>query len=275
MHKRGIPMAIGCLLAASLTFGATAQTPEAIVIDGSTGVMPLAAAIAKAFQAENPGTTVELGKGLGTKARLQALAEGKIHVALASHGLSSVELAAQQMVANEVARMAVVFAANGAVPVAGLSEQQVCDIYAGKITTWRAVGGPELAIAVRTRPDSEVDAEVVRAGIPCLKELRMAETVKVMPRSGDMANELASMIGSLGMTTMTVVEQSAGKIKPLSIDAVVPTAQNVEQGLYRFVRQSFFVTMSNPTPAVARFLAYSRSPAGVRLIRENGAVPVK
>ena len=108
-----------------------------------------------------------------------------------------------------------------------------------------------------------------------MKELRMAESVKVMPRSGDMANELASTAGSFGMTTMTVVEQSGGKIKPLTINGTSPSAQNVEQGVYRLARQSILVAKAAPTPSVSRFLAFVRSPAGTQLIRENGAVPVK
>ena len=36
------------------------------------------------------------------------------------------------------------------------------------------------------------------------------------------------MPGAIGMTTMTVVEQSQGKIKALSIDGIAPSAENVE-----------------------------------------------
>jgi phosphate transport system substrate-binding protein len=73
-------------LGAVLAIGSHGQTTERIGIDGSTGGMPLAAALGKAFQEHNPGVKIQMGKGLGTKARLQALAEGKIDIALASHG---------------------------------------------------------------------------------------------------------------------------------------------------------------------------------------------
>lgn len=275
MNKRWKRRTFAFMLGAAAAFETSAQPADRIFIDGSTGVMPLAASLTKAFQAREPGVSIELGKGLGTKARIQALAEGKIDIALASHGLSGAELAAQNMVAHEIARMAVVFGVNAAIPVTDLSEQQVCDIYAGKTLTWSALGGPELGVAPRTRPDSEVDAEVVRAGVPCLRELRMGTAVKVMPRSGDMANELASAAGSIGMTTMTVVEQSSGKIAALSLNGVRPSAQNVEGNTYRLLRQSVLVTKADPPPAVARFLAFVRSAAGDRLIRENGAIPIK
>lgn len=264
-------LSLSALLAAS----AQGQTTDKIIIDGSTGVLPLAVSLAKAFQERNPSVTVEFGKGLGTKARIQALAEGKIDVALASHGLNTDEISRLGMATHDIARIAVVFGVNAAVPVANVTGQQVCDVYAGKITNWRTLGGPDLEIAPRTRPDTEVDAEVVRANIRCLSEARTPETVKVMPRSGDMATELAAAAGAIGMTTMTVVEQSQGKIKALSIDGAAPTAENVVRKSYPLVRESFFVTKAAPTPAVARFLEFVRSPAGEQVIRANGAIPVR
>src|SRR5688572_27712372 len=217
------------------TLAASSAQAQTIAIDGSTGVMPLAAALAKAFQARNPGVTVELGKGLGTKARIQALSEGKIDIALASHGLNVADIARQGMTANEIARIAVVFGVNGTVPVTSLSEQQICQIYSSKTSNWKALGGTELGIAPLTRPDSEVDAEVVRAGIKCLADLRMPAAVRVMNSAGDMAKGLSATAGAIGMTTMTAVEQSRGGIRALSLNGVAPSADNVERRSYPLV----------------------------------------
>ncbi|MCL4746440.1 MAG: substrate-binding domain-containing protein [Burkholderiaceae bacterium] len=262
-------------LGALLAIGAHGQTSDRIVIDGSTGGMPLAAALAKAFQERHPGVTIEIGKGLGTKPRIQALAEGKIDIALASHGLNIGDITRQGMAVYEIANVAVVFGVNVSVPVAKLATQQICDVYAGKTSNWNSFGGPELEIAARTRPDSEVDTEVVRDNIACLKDLKMSEAVKVMPKSGDMAKELAATAGAIGMTTMTVVEQSQGKIKALSIDGIDPSALNVERKAYRLVRESFFVIKTPVSPAVARFLEFTRGSMGHTVITANGAIPVK
>jgi len=263
-----------CLAALNVA-GAHGQGAEKIVIDGSTGVMPLAAGLAKAFQSRSPGVSVDLGGGLGTKARIEALAQGKIDIALASHGLDTAAIARQGMSAHEIARTAVVFAVNAGVPIANLTSQQICDVFSGQTSNWKALGGPDLAIAARTRPDSEVDAEVVRAGIPCLKSLRKPDAVKVMPRAGDMAKELAATAGSIGMTSMTVVEQSEGRVRFVTIDGISPSADNVEGKRYGLVREAFFVTRSPPPAATGRFLEFARSAAGSEVIRANGAVPVK
>jgi phosphate transport system substrate-binding protein len=217
---------------------------------------------------------VEIGKGMGTKARIRALAEGKIDIAMASHGLVVDDLVRQGMIVQEIAKVAVVFGVNAAVPVTGVAENQICDIYSGKLANWKDLGGSDLPIAARTRPDSEVDTEVARHRIGCLAQLQMPEAVRVMPKAGDMAQELARTDGAIGMTTATVVSQSQARIKPLALNGIEPSAENVRSGAYRLTRDSFLVVKAGPAPAVARFLEFVRSPDGRRVIGASGAVPL-
>ena len=252
-----------------------ASTSERIVVDGSTGVMPLVAALAKAYRERYPATVVEMGNGLGTKARLQALEEGTIDIALASHGLVVEELSQRGMAVHEIAKVAVVFGVNASVPVATLTDVQICDVYAGRVTSWKELDGPEILIAPRTRPDSEVDTEVVRSKIACLKGMKMPAGVRVMPRSGDMAKELAVIVGAVGMTTATVVEQSRGQIRAVSLNGIIPSAENVSRKTYTLTRDSFLVTKATPPPAVSKFIEFVRSSTGAAVIVANGAVPVK
>ena len=176
---------------------------------------------------------------------------------------------------HEIAKVAVVFGVNASVPVADLTDAQICEVYAGSATSWKALGGPDIPIAARTRPDSEVDTEVVRDKIACLKDLKMPDGVRVMPRSGDMAKELAGTVGAVGMTTATVVEQSRGQIRAVSLNGIIPSAENVGRETYTLTRDSFLVTKATPSPTVAKFIEFVRSPAGSAVIVANGAVPVK
>lgn len=251
-----------------------AQAAERIVIDGSTGVASLVSALAKAYREKNPDATVEIGKGMGTKARIRALAEGRIDIAMASHGLVPDDLVRQGMAVQEIAKVAVVFGVNASVPVSALAGGQICDIYAGRVINWKGLGGPDMPIAARTRPDTEVDAEVARKRIGCLAGLQMPDAVRVMPKSGDMAKELARTEGAIGMTTATVVQQSRARIRSVALDGVEPSPDNVRSGAYGLTRDSFLVTKAVPAPAVARFLEFARSPEGAAVISASGAVPL-
>jgi phosphate transport system substrate-binding protein len=270
MFKFRLPLTTAASL---FVIATTASAQTTLKIDGSTGAMPLVDALAKAHAAKTPSVKFEIGKGLGTKARIEALNSGSIDIAVASHGLKIDDLVKQGMAVYEIARTAVVFGVNSGVSVASLSQAQVCSIYSGTSTNWKQVGGPDLLIAARTRPDSEVDTEVVRDGITCLKTLKMPETINVMQRGGDMAKELAATAGAIGMTTTTVAEQSGGKIKALALDGAAPTEANVTAGSYRLVREVFLVVKESTSPAAKAFLAFVSSAEGAAVIKANGAIP--
>ena len=262
------------LAAALFCLGAgSALSQQAIKIDGSTGVAPLVAALAKAYQQREPAVAIEIGKGMGTKARIEALAAGSIDIAMASHGLKVDEITRGGMTVSEIARSPVVFGVNAGVGVEALSDEQICSIYSGQRTNWKDLGGPDLMIAPRTRPDTEVDAEVARDGVKCLKSLKMSEATKVMQRGGDMAAELAAAPGSIGMTTSTVVGQSGGKIRAVALNGVKPDEANVLSGKYGLTREAYFVTKAQASPAVAKFLNFVRGPEGAAVIKANGAIP--
>src|SRR3970282_7395 len=136
MRLRWACLITALMLALTLAAPHPASTSEKIVVDGSTGGMPLVAALAKAYQERHPAAVVEMGKGLGTKARLQALEQGTIDMAMASPGVVGEELSRRGMAAHEIAKVAVVFGVNAGVPVANLTDAEVCDIYARRITSW-------------------------------------------------------------------------------------------------------------------------------------------
>ncbi len=156
-----------------------------------------------------------------------------------------------------------------------LTDAQICAIYEKPGSTWKEFGGPDLAVAPLARPDSEVDAEVIRDGIPCLKPLKLPESVKVLARAGDMAKALADTPGAIGVTSATVVEQSGGKIKAVALNGVAASEANVLGGQYRLTRDAFLVVGKAPSPAVRAFIDFVKSPDGARIIRANGAIATK
>lgn len=243
-------------------------------IDGSNGVLPLAGALRRGFEARHDGVEVVLGGGLDSRARLEALARGSIDIALASHGLNFEDLARRGMTAHRIAVTPVVFAVHADVPVRGLTARELCDIYGGKVASWSAFGGPGLGIRAFLRPESEVDTEIVRARVACMKDLVVADTVTRPATTQDMRKALQDTPGAIGLTTSTVVRQSIVALRTLSLDGIAPTPENVTGGQYSLVRPAYFVTMASPLPPVLRFLEFVRSEAGAAIILDNGALPV-
>ncbi len=260
--------------AAGRTSGAPPSTDGAVRVDGSTGVMPLVAALARAYEAGHPGARVVLGGGLGSAARVRALVADSIDVALTSQDVAPDALAGQGVAVHAIAQAAVVFAVPAAVAVPALTQQQLCDAYAGRVTSWQQLGGPEQRIVAHTRPAGEVDGDVAIAGVPCLRDAVRTGTVRSIEQPEAMAEALATTAGALGMTSLPFVERSGGRLRAVALDGVVPSVANVRSGAYPLTRRSLLLTRTAPSSAVARFLAFVRSPEGAAVITANGAVPV-
>ena len=259
-------------LLALVACGGAEQPPAAIRIDGSPGVRPLVAALADEYTRAT-GVPFLVGSGMGSSERAAAVADSVIDIAMASHGIDSAEMARRGLTVHEIARTAVVFAVNADVDVANVTRADVCDVLAGRIDNWNRLRGTTAPIAAFTRPPTEVDAEIARQHVECLRSLAPGPRVRVIDRPDSMAAALARTPGAFGVTSQVLVQGSGGRIRALQLDGVSPTAENIRSGAYPLLRSSFLVTRSRGAPHIDRFLAFLRDSAAQRVIMANGAVP--
>ncbi len=253
--------------------GAPDNALPTVHVDGSNGVMPLMRALADAYTAEFPTARVTFGSGLGSRTRLDSLRAGVMDIAIASHGLDTAQLRAEGLQVHRIAQTPVVIGVHSeSVSLAGLAAAQLCDVLAGRVTSWRQLGdGRDLPIQVVVRPESEVDMEVLRDRVPCAQSLVMTPNASVVEETNDMALALVNTVGAIGVTTATVTEQSEGAIRALSLDGVLPTPGAVQQGTYALMRSSYLVIRPDAHAGVTAFLDFIASPSGARVLEENGA----
>jgi phosphate transport system substrate-binding protein len=243
-------------------------------IDGSAGVAPLVTALANGYRQAHPADSIVIATGMGSSERLTAVSEGRIDIAMASHGVDEPAVRQRGMLAHTIARTAVVFAVNASVPITGITRRQVCEIFAGSIANWRQLDGPDMEIRAGTRPPDEVDSEVAAEHVACLADRPLGARVQVIARPDDMARAIATTAGAIGVTSGTMVEQAGGRMRALALDGVSPDIENVASETYAMARRSMLVTRNPPDAAIARFLGFIRSAEGAAIIGANGAVPV-
>ncbi len=250
------------------------QEVQTIRIDGSNGVKPLVQELAEAFMHYETEFEVLVGEGMGTSQRIVALKNDSIDMAMASHGLDVQALESEGFQVIRFAQMPVVFAVHETVTVNDLSDQQICSIYSGKLRNWQEVGGPDLPIKAFTRPFNEVDAEVVLEHLPCFSQISLDSTVQLKEKSGELARALAATPGSIGMTTLTRVNQSEGAFKAIALNGELPVLANIRDKKYLLLRNSFLVAKEEPSGAVKAFLEYVKGRRGIQVILHNDAIPV-
>jgi phosphate transport system substrate-binding protein len=252
-----------------------AQESAPLLINGSNGVRPLVEALGEAFQQINAEVPLSISATMGSKERLVALANDSIDIAMASHGIDEEALRAQGFEVILFAQMPVVMAVNKEAGLGNLTSRQLCDIYSGNISNWREVGGNDLPIQTLSRPFKEVDAEVVLEHIPCFAQIELDSSLRFEERSGDMARALASTPGSIGMTTLTRVNQSDGAFQAIALDNISPSVGNIEAGRYQLLRNSYLVVKKEHSSSIDDFLSFVLSERGRRIIEKNEAIPAK
>lgn len=147
-------------------------------------------------------------------------------------------------------------------PVSSLSVQQVRDIFSGRTTNWKDVGGRNEKIAVIAQLHC-ADYTPNWKGILDAPEKFAKQRVdaKTQPEMAKTVSDYRSAIGHLEMTS---VKESLDPVKILSIDGYQPTSENVEKGLYPFFAPLAVTTRGDAQGRVLTFIDYMRNSPKVR-----------
>jgi hypothetical protein len=151
---------------------------------------------------------------------------------------------------------------NRANPVKNLTLQQVKEIFFGKITNWKEVGGMDEKIAVITQlhcPNYTPNWK----GILNTAERFTKNRVDVKTQS-DMARTVSDFKQAIGHLEMTSVGESSDPVKVLSIDGYLPTTENVGSGRYPLVGKLAVTTKGDAAGKVVTFIEFMRTSPKVR-----------
>ena len=172
-----------------------------------------------------------------------------------------------------------VFLINDANPVDSMTADQVVDLYAGRITNWKEVGGEDLPIVAYQRIENSgsqvmVEAQVMR-GTPMMeapKEFRPAEMGELIDVIASYRNTADSIGYSVYYYVHNMYMQEG--IKLLKIDGVEPTNASIADGSYPW-RQPFYAVIRADEPAdspARRLYDWLTTDEGRALIEEAGYV---
>ncbi|EDW6542789.1 PstS family phosphate ABC transporter substrate-binding protein [Salmonella enterica subsp. enterica] len=179
------------------------------------------------------------------------------------------------------AREAFVFIVNASNPVSSLTEQQVRDIFSGKITRWSQVGGGDERIQAWQRPEDSGSQTVMLAKVMKGTPMMPAKKNTVYDLMGGGIRGVANYQNtqpSIGYSFRYYVTQMNKDISPnlklLAINGIAPTVVNIRNGTYPYVVDVYMVTRENPLPETQKFVDWFLSPQGQSLVEDVGYVPM-
>jgi len=266
------------LLAASvMTSCLCVQAQEKLTLDGSTTVGPIAKAFAEYHMRQNPGTTItvsESGSGNGAK----SLLNGTCDIANLSRDLKDTERKAMKEkgvnpVQHVVAFDALPVMVHPSNKVKGLTIAQIKDIYTGKITNWKDVGGSDLAIVVISRDTTSGTYESFKE-LVLVKEDKICEGAEYVGSNGAIRQRVQVTKGAVGYAGLGFIDRT---VKALEINGVAPCMETVRNKTYPLARQLYMFTNGEPKAESlsARFLGLATMDKGQEIIEEIGFIPVE
>ena len=248
------------------------QLSGTITEAGSTTVQPLAEKLAAQFTKNNPKVTITI-QGGGTAVGITSANDGTVDIGAASRELTASD---PPLVKWILARDGIAVIVHPSNPLTGLTKAQVRDIFSGKITNWKDIGGADKKIDAVSREEGSgtrtAFQDLVMGKDANGKDVNIVNSAIFQSSNGALKQVVLGDAGSIGYLSLGYLDSS---VKALSIDGVVPTEANSKNGTYPIVRPLYFLTKSQPTGLVKAFIDFCQSIEVQKIIADEGYVSVK
>ena len=262
------------------------------VTDGSTACIPLIAQIMAdttgmeleaAQSAVTTNTTAQAWRNLGLYGNNYG---DSVKLIIAYEAPESVkeELKADgdPLEQKAIGRDALVFIVNEDNPVQSLTRQQLKEIYAGKITNWKEVGGEDLAIVPFQRGEDSGSQTLFQKLLIQGGPLMEAPTELAPTAMGELVDSIAEYNNSanaIGFSVYYYIDQMYSKpgLRLLAVDGVTPSNETIADQSYPLCNE-FYAAILQDSAADSperRIYEWLSTDAGRSCIERSGYVAVQ
>ncbi|RLB03119.1 MAG: phosphate ABC transporter substrate-binding protein [Deltaproteobacteria bacterium] len=275
MKKILMIMIVGALVS---FFVSSSKAADLDVFKGLSGTLQIAGGTAhikcekaaiKRIMKAYPNINITIGGG-GSGVGIKQVCEGLIDIGNTGRAPSPEEIKRCNLKVYKFAIDGIGVIVNPKRKIENITTADLIDVFSGKMTNWKELGGPDAPINVYTR-DSESGTRKVfwKKGIKKTKITRKANFVK---SNAAMKTAIANDPLGIGYISLGVADNS---VKLLAIDGVYPSRENVKAGKYWIARGLYMNTRGKPKPLARAFIEYMLSPEGQKLVEMYGFLPVK
>lgn len=265
--------------AAQPTDAPKAATGSQLQLAGSTTVQPLAEKLAAEFTKANTGVKIDI-QGGGTSVGITSAGDGTVEIGNASRALKDEEKKKYPDLKEiTIAFDGIAVVVNPNVKLDGLTRDQIRDIFSGKVTNFKDVGGPDAPITIVSREEGSGTRTAFEDLVMLAKDANgkdvktpIFEKAILQQSNGQIRTTIATTENSIGYLSFGFLDSS---IKALKFDGIEPTVANVKNNTYKVSRPLNMLTKGDPKPLAKAFIDYILSDEGQKLVVAEGYMTVK
>ncbi len=246
---------------------------QRIRIKGSDTMAALTQHWAEAFMKRHPHISVYTEAG-GTKTGLQALLRGEADICTASRPILADEMKQLSQrygrigFEHLIGKDALLIYLHPENPVDDLTLTQIKDIFAGKITNWKEVGGRDEPILVLSRPIQSGSHQYFREHV--LDGAPFTTTAEILPTTRSIVEVVTQRINAIGYGGVAFKDL----IKACKVNGIAPTKENLRNDSYAIVRYLYLYTIDKPLGVVKLFVDWAQGPEGQKIVEQAGYLPL-
>jgi phosphate transport system substrate-binding protein len=241
-----------------------------LLITGASTMTPMVVAIGNRFSTMHPGVQIEV-QTVGSAGGIDDVRKRRADIGMVARALTDNE---SGLYSFAIARDGICLIVHKDNPVRSLTNQQVFDIYTGKINRWSRVGGK----------DAPVVPINVREGLGSVElfthyfGIKYADIKAPIVVGEDLERVKALIENPNGITYVSIgtAQQQAdtgAPIKLLPLNGVAATTKNVRTGNFPISRPLVLLTKEVPTGLVKDFITYSLSSQITDIVSQHHFVP--
>ncbi len=224
-----------------------------IVAVGSSAMQPLVEEAANSFMAKNAKAQIQV-QGGGSGTGISQVSSGGADIGnsdvFAVEKLKDNPEMAEELVDHKICVVGMGAVAHKEVGVDNVTKQQLIDIFTGKITNWKEIGGNDMKIVLVNRPSSSGTRATFKNF--ALDGAEEAEGI-TEESSGTVKKIVSETPGSIGYLAFSYYDDS---ILALNLDGIAPTEENVTNGSYPVWAYQHSYTKGEPTGLAKAFLDF-------------------
>jgi len=257
---------LSSLLIIGILIGGCGKGKASITLAGSTAFQPFAEKLADQYMISHPTVNLTV-QGGGSEVGIQSANSGAAQIGMADLVILPPE--ANALTATVVAKDGIAVVVNPKNQIVKLTTDQVRDIFNGKITNWKEVGGIDAPITVVSR---EAGSGTRSSFEQIITNITLKKDALIQDSNGTIRETVANDVNSIGYLSHGLVNE---KIKPLKIDEVECTIDQIVAGNYKLVRPIYLLVKGKMEGEIKNFIDYILSPEGQQTIKKNGLLPAK
>ncbi|MES9872318.1 MAG: phosphate ABC transporter substrate-binding protein [Candidatus Sedimenticola sp. 6PFRAG7] len=174
---------------------------------------------------------------------------------------------------SPVAWDALVVAVHKSNPIDSISLDQLRQVYLGKISNWKELGGEDRPLELLTRK-----GKISGVGLT-IRQLVFGDDQMTFPdryvykSSGPLEQAIEQNPNAIGMSGISSARKRDFKI--IKLDGKSPSFENIKSGEYLLYRPLYIITdrQNENTKELDKFIGFAHSKEGRSIIRRNGVVP--